>query len=135
MSCFFILRHSIIIFATVWLLGLNAIGRADDSTNRWIATGPEKSDIQFLAIDPTNPQILYAGTFSGGVFKSTNAGDNWQVINTGFRQFYSVVSLIIDPSDPQTVYAAANGLGDLTTGTIFKSTNGGASWTQSSANS
>ena len=34
--------------------------------------------VEVLAIDPTNPTIIYAGTHGGGVFKSTNGGEIWQ---------------------------------------------------------
>jgi hypothetical protein len=34
-------------------------------------------------IDPTSPTTLYAGTYGGGVFKSTNGGTTWSAFNTG----------------------------------------------------
>src|SRR2546422_5588025 len=34
-----------------------------------------------LAIDPETPATLYAGTFTGGVFKSTNGGGRWSAVN------------------------------------------------------
>jgi hypothetical protein len=70
-----------------------------------------------LAIDPSAPATLYAGTSGGGVFKSTDAGGNWIAINSGLTN--TVVSaLAIDPSNMATLYAG-------TEGGVFKSTNGG----------
>ena len=69
-----------------------------------------------LAIDPSAPATLYAGTDSG-VFKSTNAGGNWTAINTGLTNT-CVLALVIDPSAPATLYAG-------TLGGVFKSTDGG----------
>ena len=60
--------------------------------------------INALAIDPTTPATLYAGTYYGGVFKSTNGGGNWGAINTGLTTT-QVVALAIDPATPTTVYA------------------------------
>jgi len=41
-----------------------------------------------MAIDPSTPATLYAGTLAspftnGGVFKSTNGGANWNAVNSG----------------------------------------------------
>jgi hypothetical protein len=40
--------------------------------NAWTGIGPEGGWIYALAIDPTNPNTIYAGTYGGGVFKSAN---------------------------------------------------------------
>jgi hypothetical protein len=47
----------------------------------WIGHGPEGGLILSLAIDPQSPQTMYAGTWAGGVFKSTNGGTNWNMTN------------------------------------------------------
>src|SRR5215831_18298640 len=85
---------------------------------RAVSSDAAVGSITTLAIDPDNPATIYAGTGGGGVFKSTNGGDNWSataLTNSG------VNALVIDPGAPSTLYAAANG-------TVYKSTNGGASW-------
>src|SRR6185369_1715632 len=76
-----------------------------------------------LAIDPLNHVTIYAtdGTNTGGVWKSTDGGDNWQGPSTsqtgGFGR-----SVSVSPLTAGLVYAdAANGL--------FKSINGGTNWT------
>mgnify|MGYP002260736286 CR=1 FL=1 len=51
--------------------------------------------IYSLAIDPSAPQTVYAGTIVGRVFKSTNSGGNWNPINTGLTNTF-VFSLAID---------------------------------------
>ncbi|MEI6206917.1 MAG: SUMF1/EgtB/PvdO family nonheme iron enzyme [Desulfuromonadales bacterium] len=78
------------------------------------------SNVYSLAIDPSDPQTIYAGTIGGGVFKSTNGGTNWSAVSTGLTNT-NVNSLAIDPSTPQTIYAG-------TSGGVFKSTSGGTSW-------
>ncbi len=63
---------------------------------------------------------VYAGGF--GVFKSTNGGGNWTAINIGLTN-RSVLALVIDPTNPATLYAGTLG------GGVFRSSNGGGNWT------
>jgi hypothetical protein len=63
-----------------------------------------------LAIDPRTPSTLYAGTWGGGVFKSTNSGGNWNAVNTGLTN-PSVHTLAIDPQTPMTLHAGTSGGG------------------------
>ena len=73
-----------------------------------------------LAIDPTRPATLYAGTFQG-VFKSTNSGATWAAANTGLTNV-DVRALAMDPTTTATLYAGAYD------GGVFKSTDSGGSW-------
>jgi hypothetical protein len=77
--------------------------------------------IYALAIDPATSTTLYAGTYGGGVFKSTNGGANWSAVNTGLPTYTSVHALAIDPATPTTLYAG-------TSGGVLKSTDGGGTW-------
>jgi len=75
-----------------------------------------------LAIDPSNPATLYAGSGFFAVFKSTDGGANWQSANTGLKYITVSGPLVIDPSNPAILYA-----GTYYTG-VYKSTDGGGSW-------
>ena len=82
--------------------------------------------VRDLVIDPIDPQIVYAGTIHegpghGGVFKSTDGGDNWSAKNTGLESLY-ITCLAIDPNADSILYACSRDT------SIFKSTNGGDSW-------
>jgi hypothetical protein len=70
-----------------------------------------------LTVDPTNPEVVYAGTSKRGVLKTTNGGASWRRTGLGV-----VSSLVHDPQDPDTLYAGAISSG------VFKSSNGGESW-------
>jgi photosystem II stability/assembly factor-like uncharacterized protein len=94
-----------------------------DGLNIWITGGPEGGSIRSLAIDPTNPATVYAGTERRGVFKTINSGASWSQVNTGLTDL-SVYELVIDSSNSNTLYAN-------TSSGIMKSTNGGASWNPS----
>jgi hypothetical protein len=64
--------------------------------------------VSALAIDPTNPTTLYAGSPScsepGCVFKSTDEGGSWAPFNAGLPNTH-VISLAVAPTAPTTIYA------------------------------
>jgi len=105
-----------------------------DSGQTWkdVGTGvPSFPAVGALAIDPANPTTIYAGldhyyrnSFPGGVAKSTDAGQTWQI--TGLKGI-GVQALGIDPINPSIVYAGAFG-GFMNRGGIFKSTDAGNNW-------
>ena len=74
-----------------------------------------------LVIDPSATRTLYAGTV-GGVYKSTNGGEDWSPINSGLGLPAPMINaLAIDPMEQQTIYAGSPG-------GVYKSTNGGGDW-------
>ena len=105
------------------------VHRSTDGGTTWQTTagqGLGRQSILTLAVHPTNPDIVYAGTGAPGLFKTENGGLNWVPINNGISSLY-VWSIAIDPSSPDTVYLGTGGAA------VFKSTDGGASWRVSSA--
>ena len=71
-----------------------------------------------LAVMPTRPSKLYAGTI-GGVFKSLNGGAEW--IAAGSELPFTVSTLALDPGGPDLIYAGSGGR-------LFKSINAGKRW-------
>ena len=67
--------------------------------------GPQGGRILDLVVDPQTPTTLYAAFFDGGIFKSTDDGGNWRVIDTGLTPS-ETWALAIDPLTPSTLYAA-----------------------------
>jgi photosystem II stability/assembly factor-like uncharacterized protein len=116
----------------------NGVFKSTDGGGTWSPanTGlPGTAAIFVLAVDPNTPGTLYAGTYdldtnANGVFKSTNAGGTWSVANTGLpdtgTSASEVNALAVDRTTPGTLYAAM-GL-DNVSGGVFKSTDGGSSW-------
>ncbi|MDH3442836.1 MAG: hypothetical protein OEN50_02830 [Deltaproteobacteria bacterium] len=88
----------------------------------WIAAndGLEDKKARSLALDPTKPQLLYAGTAVGGAFKSANSGRSWTSANKGLLNS-TVLALAVTPDFHGTIYAA-------TIDGVFKSTDGARSW-------
>jgi len=94
--------------------------------NVWTTNGPHDAGILALAIDPSTPTTLYAGTSGTGVYKSTDGAGSWQAVNAGLTNDV-VRALAIDPNTRSTLYAGTQTKG------VFKSTNGAGSWQQFSA--
>jgi len=61
-----------------------------------------------LAIDPSAPSILYAGT-TNGPYKTTDGGGAWQRMSDGLPPSTGVRALAVDPMTPSTVYAGTDG--------------------------
>jgi len=84
------------------------------------AKGLGTSDVYSMVMDPSNPDILYAATTGGGVYRSDDGAETWTPTSTGLTDTH-IEDLVFDPADPHTIYAAA-------LRRIFKSTDGGRSW-------
>jgi len=83
--------------------------------------------VNTLAMDPQNPDTLYAGIgaffrheVAGGIWKSIDGGESWEDISNGLP-VRCVMSIIINPTNPQTLYAAIGK-------EVYRSTDGGDSW-------
>ncbi|TNE27281.1 MAG: hypothetical protein EP346_13065 [Bacteroidetes bacterium] len=96
------------------------------------------SSIGAVAVDPTNPDVIWVGTGEGnprnsqssgdGVFKSIDGGETW--MHLGLEATKNIHRVIIDPTHPNTVYVAAIGVawGDSEERGLYKTTDGGATW-------
>lgn len=93
-----------------------------------------------IAIDPTNPKVIWVGTgeswmrnsvsIGDGIYKSTDGGDNWT--NMGLKESEHITKILIDPSAPNTVYACVPGKlwSDSEDRGVYKTTDGGHTWTK-----
>jgi photosystem II stability/assembly factor-like uncharacterized protein len=116
--------------------GANGIGIVFKSVNAgasWVRLGDtasQENQIIGLAIDPQHPNILYGGGLQG-LYKSTDGGVTWVPLQGPVSQAW-ILDIAIDPITPSTVYASGMyfpGEADRQPG-VFKSTDGGATWTQ-----
>jgi photosystem II stability/assembly factor-like uncharacterized protein len=124
----------------------NGIYRSDDGGGTWRHLGLEETrHIGRVRIHPSNPDVAYVAALGNlwapsqqrGIFKTTDGGRSWQKVlyvdeNTG------AVDLVMDSSDPNTLYAATyqrqrrawgfNGGGPGSG--IYKTIDGGAHWNE-----
>lgn len=106
-----------------------------DSPLPWVLAGPTNIEgrITVIVIHPSNPQIVYAGTANGGLWKSTNFCQSWISIFDN-QNTSSIGALALDPVNPNIVYCGtgeANSLRSYYPGTgMYKSTDGGNTWNQ-----
>ena len=94
------------------------------------------ASIGALAVAPSNPNIIYVATGEQargrGVFKSTDAGATWS--NAGLAEEHFISSIVVDPKNPDIVIAGAFGSSVPTEPRgLFKTINGGKSWTKTLA--
>src|SRR4030042_2136373 len=76
-----------------------------------------------ITVDPTNPDIIYAGTMGMGIYKTENKGRTWRKINNGVAlsgQRPTIYDIVVDPKNGDNLYFAG-----ITNdyGKIYKSTN------------
>lgn len=92
--------------------------------------------IRSILVDPNNPAIIYIGAVAGGVWKSTNGGTSWTALKDNMENL-AVCSMVMDPSNSNIIYAGTGegyfNLDALRGAGIFKTTNGGSTWTQLSS--
>ncbi len=98
---------------------------AQDQT--WTKYGLDGMNVMALAVDPSTPGTLYAGTNGFGIFKSTTGGQSWEAINTGITQ-RSIFSLVIDPANSAVLYAGYACAQSALCGGVYKTTDAGATW-------
>jgi Sortilin, neurotensin receptor 3, len=100
---------------------------------------PSASDsVGAIAVAPSNAKVLYVGTgetdirndmiTGDGVFKSVDAGKTWTY--SGLRNTRTISAIVVDPHDPNVVYAASMGhvFAPNPDRGVFKSTDGGKTW-------
>ena len=108
-------------FCGVFLFGRGpGAGERPGRAGGWTELGPQGGDIRGIARNPKSPAELYAVTYSGLVYRSTNNGGSW---TRKGAVGVEVDDLAIDSKNPSTIYAlASDGL--------YKSIDKGASFTK-----
>jgi len=100
-------RIAMIFFFLVICLTSCASSAGIFAGGKWQAGGLQNQQLRSLAVDPNNPQVIYAGDTQDGVFASTNAGMNWRQQSTGLTLPITIFALAFD--DPgKKLYAATN---------------------------
>ncbi len=128
----------------------DGVWKTTDGGRTWVMKGlGDTKHIADVVVHPTNPDLVYVGALghvfgpnaSRGVYRSRNGGDSWEKIL--FRNDSTgVVDLVMDPSDPNVLYAGfwqahrrpwmlvSGGAGSG----MFKTVDGGDTWTEITRN-
>jgi hypothetical protein len=93
---------------SILYLGAGGVFKSTDTGNTWSGSTPAGLvfQVQAIAIDPTNPSIVYAGGLNG-VVKTTDGGASWTKINLGLTT-ERVEALSVNPKDGSMVYLGAS---------------------------
>jgi photosystem II stability/assembly factor-like uncharacterized protein len=119
------------------------IWKTEDGGVSWdpIFDGQDVSSIGSLALAPTEPSTVWAGTgetflirpahsIGNGIYKSTDAGKSWT--NMGLEKTARIGRVIVHPTNPDIVYAASLGhtYGPQQERGIYRTKDGGKSWSK-----
>jgi len=99
------------------------VGYAQQPLDEWFNLGLAGRSLSSVAASARNNEVIYAGDYGGGMFKSTDDAENWNASGTG-SGFHNkrIHSLAIDPLRNHFIYAGASE-------GAFKSVDRGLSWT------
>ncbi|MBK8823990.1 MAG: hypothetical protein IPN58_15695 [Anaerolineales bacterium] len=101
----------------------------------WLGPGNIGGRVRSVIIHPTNTNIMWAGSVTGGIWKTTNGGASWAIMDD-FMTNMAVSTMVIDPTNPEVLYAGTGETGYYSDygpprgAGVFKTTNGGTTWTQ-----
>ncbi|MGV4989127.1 WD40/YVTN/BNR-like repeat-containing protein [Streptomyces sp. NRAIS4] len=109
------------------------------SGSPWYPLGPRNVNgrVKALAVHPTDPETVYAGAASGGVWKSTDGGQTWDAL-WDMQESLAIGAIGIAASNPDILYV---GTGEYTPGYgpsyagagVYVSADGGATWSRRAA--
>lgn len=128
-------------FAQTWnewqaWMAANPENKTTSVTPNWAMVGPNSPPsswgigrINCITVDPSNSNIIYVATPSGGIWKTTDNGATWATNSDGLAVI-GFTTIAIDPNNSNILFA---GSGDAMNGHtsslgIFKSTNAGLTW-------
>jgi photosystem II stability/assembly factor-like uncharacterized protein len=117
-------RDGNVLFASSWTRDSAVEGgvfRSGDGGRTWSGAGLVGQSVRALAMAPSDPNVLVAGTLDG-VYRSLDASKSWERISPEHHEeLRNLDSLAIDPSDPQIIYAGTFHL-------PWKTADGGRTW-------
>src|SRR5690348_11423329 len=115
---------------TVFAGGDTGLFASHDGGAKWerVGTAGALPTIWSLAIDPADPDTLFAGTRPAAIYRSRDGGEHWEKLPVEIARECSigtpfVTSVVVDPDDHRMVWAGVEIDG------VFRSLDGGDSWT------
>jgi photosystem II stability/assembly factor-like uncharacterized protein len=114
--------------------------KSTDAGATWTLLGNDVFDrhtISQIVVSPTDPNTVYVAVAGGGVngvsgntgiWESTDGGQTWTNTTTAISTTAAFSDLEMDPTDPQTLYAAVGSIRGSAVNGVYKTTDGGATW-------
>jgi photosystem II stability/assembly factor-like uncharacterized protein len=94
--------------------------------------GPTSGRVNAVAVSPANPQVVILGAATGGLWRSTDGGNNFAPVSDD-QVDLAVGSIAFSPSNPSVVYAGMGDLDNSYVGTgVLRSDDGGLTWARAS---
>ena len=86
--------------------------------------------VNCIAFKPNDPQTIWIGTPSGGIWTSNNGGNTWNNTTTDNLPVLGISDIVFNPLNTNTIYIATGDgpAGDTYSLGVLKSTNGGITW-------
>ncbi len=113
----------LVILVALLLVGVPGVNA--QQVDVWTTGGPDGVDASALAVHPVDLEVVYLGTTGGGIYKTTDGGQNWREINHGISDIEDVNSIAISSQHPDEVILG-------TDGGMYYSRDAGESWSQGS---
>lgn len=118
---------SLFVLGLATLLCLSSAA-ARAASSRWISVGPAGGDARAFAASPADPHHLYLGTTNSWIYQSTDNGATWsRLAQLGDVDNLVVDNLVVDESDPRTLYAGVWQMDELGGG-VYISHDSGRTW-------
>ena len=114
--------HNTYVYVGAESSGLYRLSPGADSWEELTNGLPENPIVPGVAVHPSDPSIIYAGT-QNGPYRSADRGDHWERLDYPALA-PPVWTFLFRPRDPQVMYAGT------APGELFRSVNGGDSWTR-----
>jgi len=111
------------------LLAVSLLSTALLASGPWQVLGPDGGDARSLAYDAHNPDHILLGTSTGQMFTSNDAGRTWSRLARLGGDEYVLDHISIDPQDSNRIYVSAWSVSGQQIGEIFRTRDGGATWT------
>jgi len=129
------INHAVYREAMIQALEMKVKNKNEKTEGEWELAGPLNigGRVSCVAMHPDNMQTFYIGAASGGIFKTTDGGNNWTPVFDD-QPSLSIGDIALAPSNPEVIYA---GTGEANAGGgsvsyeglgIFRSSDGGNSW-------
>ncbi len=132
------------------LLAVNSLPALNNVNGGWSSAGPGSISngenflgrVECVAFHPTDPNTLYAGSGTGGLWRTNNLGGTWTALTDNLPSL-SIASVVVQQNNPNIIYILT---GDGDGGTnwgyyvkerssgVFKSTDGGTTWNTTGLN-